>query len=189
MLRAIDTALLRLLRTRGHSPLVERAVVRYSRLGEHSAIWFGVAALGMVLHRRRRRVYRRLARVLAAVEVVNALLKIVIGRRRPRLAGLPPLASTRSQRSCPSAHASSSFAAARVLSEALPSVPVYASALAMAVSRPYLGVHYPSDIVAGMLLGALIAHSVQGRRTHLVTVPIQTLRGPETVGLDSGSSV
>jgi membrane-associated phospholipid phosphatase len=162
MLRSIDTALLRLLRTRAHWPPLERAVVTFSRLGEHSAIWFGVAALGMVFHRRRRRVYRRLARALAAVEVINALLKIVIGRRRPRLDGLPPLSSTRSQRSCPSAHAASSFAAARVLSEAFPSAPVYASALAMAVSRPYLGVHYPSDIVAGMLVGTLIAGSMPG---------------------------
>jgi membrane-associated phospholipid phosphatase len=126
-------------------------------LGEHSAIWFGVAAVGVLLHRGRRQVYLRLARVLTSVEVINALLKIVIGRQRPRLDGLPPLSSTRSQRSCPSAHASSSFAAARILSGALPDVPVYASAVVMAVSRPYLGVHYPSDIVAGMLLGTLIA--------------------------------
>ena len=97
-----------------------------------------------------------------AVEVINALLKIVIGRKRPRLDGLPPLASTRSQRSCPSAHASSSFAAARVLSQALPVAPVYAAAFAMALSRPYLGVHYPSDIVAGMLLGTVVAASVSG---------------------------
>jgi membrane-associated phospholipid phosphatase len=157
VLRAIDIALLRFLRTRGHWRPLERAVARFSRLGEHSAIWFGVAALGAVLHRRRRRVYLQLARALTAVEVINALLKIVIGRQRPRLDGLPALASTRSQRSCPSAHAASSFAAARVLSQALPSAPVYASALAMALSRPYLGVHYPSDIVAGMLLGTLIA--------------------------------
>jgi membrane-associated phospholipid phosphatase len=32
----------------------------------------------------------------------------------------------------------------------------------MALSRPYLGVHYPSDILGGMLLGALIAESVSG---------------------------
>ena len=78
------------------------------------------------------------------VEVTNAVLKIVIGRRRPRLHGLPPLAWTRSQRSCPSAHASGSFAAARVLSQAVPPAPVYAAALDG--RRPYLGVHYPSDV-------------------------------------------
>jgi membrane-associated phospholipid phosphatase len=101
-------------------------------------------------------------RALTAVEVINALLKLVIGRKRPRLDGLPPLATTRSQRSCPSAHSASSFAAARILSEALPSAPVYAAALTMALSRPYLGVHYPSDVLAGLALGTVIAERIPG---------------------------
>ena len=50
-LRAVDLNLLRFLRTRGHWPPVERAVVRYSRTGEHSAIWFAIAALGLAFHR------------------------------------------------------------------------------------------------------------------------------------------
>jgi membrane-associated phospholipid phosphatase len=139
---------------------VERAVVRYSRTGEHSAIWFAIAALGLAFHGERRPVYLRLAHALMTVEVTNAVLKVVIGRRRPRLHGLPPLAWTRSQRSCPSAHASGSFAAARVLSQAVPAAPVYAAALAMATSRPYLGVHYPSDVLAGMVLGTVVAEVV-----------------------------
>jgi undecaprenyl-diphosphatase len=44
-----------------------------------------------------------------------------------------------------------------VLSEALPTAPVYALAAAMALSRPYLGVHYPSDVLAGAILGDAIA--------------------------------
>jgi decaprenylphosphoryl-5-phosphoribose phosphatase len=162
VLRAIDIAVLRFLRTHGHWPALERSVIRYSRFGEHSAIWFGVALVGVVAHRRQRHLYGRLVRALMAVEVINALLKLVIGRRRPRLAGLPPLATTRSQRSFPSAHSASSFAAARILSEALPGAPVYAAALAMALSRPYLGVHYPSDVLAGMALGTVIAESIAG---------------------------
>ena len=35
-------------------------------------------------------------------------------------------------------------------------MPFYLVALAMSVSRPYLGVHYPSDIVAGAILGVAI---------------------------------
>lgn len=129
-------------------------------MGEHSGIWFGAAALGVTFHAERRQVYLRLAGTLMAVEVTNAVLKIAIGRRRPQLDGLPPLVWTRSQRSCPSAHAAGSFTAARVLSQALPAAPVYSAALAMAISRPYLGVHYPSDVVAGMVLGTLLAEAV-----------------------------
>jgi decaprenylphosphoryl-5-phosphoribose phosphatase len=156
-LATIDVALLRILRTRGHWPPVERAILQFSRLGEHSMLWLAISAAGVVLHRERRSVYTRLARTALAVEVTNAIAKIVIGRRRPRLQGLPPLMATRSQRSCPSAHASSSFAAARVLSEVFPPAAVYTLACIMALSRPYLGVHYPSDIVAGLVLGTAVA--------------------------------
>jgi undecaprenyl-diphosphatase len=164
VLKAMDIAALRYMRTHGHWRPLEHAVIRYSKLGEHSAIWFAVALIGVVANKRQRRIYLRLARVLIAVEVINALLKIVIGRKRPRLDGLPPLAATRSQRSCPSAHSASSFAAARVLSQALPGATVYTAALAMALSRPYLGVHYPSDVLAGIALGTAIAESVPAPR-------------------------
>jgi len=153
----IDLALLRLLRTRGHWPPFERAVVAFSKLGEHSAVWLATSALGAAFDQRRRPLYARLARTVVAVEVTNAVAKLVIGRRRPLLDGLPALMRTRSQRSFPSAHAASSFAAARVLSECFPAFRIYAIAGAMALSRPYLGVHYPSDVLAGIALGCVVA--------------------------------
>ena len=72
-----------------------------------------------------------------AVEVINAVLKIVIGRRASTAArAAAARLDTVTACSCPSAHASGSFAAARVLSQAVPPAPVYAAALAMATSGP-----------------------------------------------------
>jgi membrane-associated phospholipid phosphatase len=84
-------------------------------------------------------------------------VKFTVRRRRPELPGLPPLTPTVSELSYPSAHASTSFAAARTLSRSLPAAPLYAVAAAMALSRPYLGVHYPSDMLAGAALGSAVA--------------------------------
>jgi membrane-associated phospholipid phosphatase len=141
----VDVALLRLLRTRGHRPPVERAAKAYARAGENGALWL---ALSLLLRD------RRTARVVLIALLGNTAIKQVVRRPRPVLgAELPPLASTISGRSYPSAHAATSFAAARALRSALPSLPLYAAAGAMALTRPYLGVHYPSDVVAGALLG------------------------------------
>jgi decaprenylphosphoryl-5-phosphoribose phosphatase len=154
--RSLDLRLLRVLRTRGHAPPVEAAVIALARSGERGLIWYALAGCGAVLHEERRAVYLRAVRVVLASMVVNSAVKQAVRRARPALE-LPALAPAFWWRSYPSAHSSSSFAGARALSRALPPAPMYALALAMALSRPYLGVHYPSDVLAGAILGDAVA--------------------------------
>ena len=117
---------------------------RFSALGEHGAVWFAIAAAT-----------RRwdAARTVAIAYGANQLIKLAVGRKRPAGAR----AGTLSNLSYPSAHAATSVAGARRLSETLPSLPLWALAAALATSRLYLGVHYPTDTLAGAALGASIA--------------------------------
>ena len=153
----LDLRLLRLLRTRGHAPALERAVERFSRSGEHGALWLAGAAAGAALDRRRRPVYARAGTTIAAAYLTNIAFKYVVRRPRPMLSDLPPLSPTISGLTYPSAHAATSFAGAYALGRVLPPAPLYALAAAMAFSRPYLGVHYPSDSLAGAALGSAVA--------------------------------
>jgi membrane-associated phospholipid phosphatase len=154
----LDERLLRVARTRGHTPRVEGAVARFSRLGEHGAVWLAIGAVGAALDEERRAEWRRATATVAGVFVLNTAIKLVVHRRRPQLPGLPPLTGTPTKLSFPSAHASTSFAGARLYARlGLPAGPLYALATSLALSRLYLGVHYPSDLLAGAGLGTGVA--------------------------------
>ena len=131
----------------------------YSRTGEHAACWFGLGLVGALTARDRtdRATWLRGVRIVAGSYAANYAVKIAVRRRRPELPGLPPLTPTVSRLSFPSAHATASFAAARAYRRVAPPAALKAAATAFALSRPYLGVHYPSDVIAGALLGTLIA--------------------------------
>lgn len=157
-LRSLDLAGLRLTRTLGHTAAAERVAKRYSRLGEHGACWIALGAVGAALDPARRTRWRRATLAVAGTYAANHAVKLAVRRPRPRLSDLPQLMGTPTQLSFPSAHAATSAAAVHAYSGLAPRGPLRAAAVAMTLSRLYLGVHYPSDIVAGVALGAAIGH-------------------------------
>ena len=144
------------LRTVAHSPENVRWVRRYSTLGEHAAGWLAIGVAGAMLDRARRPRWQRATAVVGCSYLTSSSIKWSIGRQRPAVEDLPHLMATPTGLSFPSSHSTSSFAAARAYAGLLPPVPLYCAATAMAVSRLYLGVHYPSDVAAGAALGLVL---------------------------------
>jgi membrane-associated phospholipid phosphatase len=163
-LALLDERLLRFARTRGHDARRERAVARFSRLGEHGLVWLAIGALGAALDPDGRARWRRASGVVAGTYALNTAIKLLVRRRRPRLPGLPPLAPTPTALSFPSAHASTSFAGAVSYGALGAPAPVLCGlALGLSLSRLYLGLHYPSDVLAGALLGTVVAKGAGAR--------------------------
>ncbi|HEX5923064.1 MAG TPA: phosphatase PAP2 family protein [Baekduia sp.] len=159
----LDTALYRAARTYGHAPATERAVARFSHLGEHAALWLAIGTAGAVFDRPRRGRWRRALAGVGAAYIANVVVKFVVRRPRPIFDDLPQLIGTPTQLSFPSSHATSSFAAARAYAPLLGTSgrALYPLAAAMAATRVYLGVHYPSDILAGAVLGTLVGEATR----------------------------
>jgi membrane-associated phospholipid phosphatase len=153
---ALDLELYVRVRSLAHRPRHVLWIRRYSHLGEHGALWLALGAAGALLDRRRRRAWVRATGTVGGAYMVSTSIKLAIGRKRPVVEDLPHLMATPTGLSFPSSHSSSSFAAARAYGGLLPSSPLYLLASGMAFSRLYLGVHYPSDIAAGMALGTVL---------------------------------
>ena len=159
-----DLALLRFMRTRGHAPGVERVAKGIAAAGEWGAVWAAIGLSAAAFDPPRRRHWLGTAALAPAAIGVNFAVKLAVRRQRPKLDGLPPLGGAPTSLSLPSAHATASFAAATAMSRIAPRRrPVlYAGAAMMGLTRPYLGMHYPSDVVAGAALGTLLGRMVPG---------------------------
>jgi undecaprenyl-diphosphatase len=157
-LARLDRRLLRGMRTRLHQPPTEATAKALGMAGEWGVVWVVIGLAGAAVDRPRRERWLRAAAVAPAAVGLNFGVKLSVRRRRPRLRRLPPLARAPSELSFPSAHATSSVAAATALGRVAPGArpSLYGLAGSICLTRPYLGMHYPSDVIGGVILGAFL---------------------------------
>jgi membrane-associated phospholipid phosphatase len=153
-----DLKLLRAMRTRWHAPGPERVAKALGRVGNNGAIWVALGVLLAVVDSSQREAWLICAALAPIAIGLNYVVKLIVKRPRPDLGeALPPLGGAPSSLSFPSAHATSSFAVATAMTrvDSLGAL-AFILALALALGRPYLGMHYPSDVAAGAVLGVAL---------------------------------
>lgn len=157
MLQSLDSRLLYTMRTRFHSPAAETVAKALGKIGEYGAIWFAIGIVLAFVDPDNGEDWV-IAGILGPVAIgLNFAVKLIVRRQRPVLEGLPPLGGAPSSLSFPSAHATASFACATAMTRIAPEAAfLFVLAVAISACRPYLGMHYPSDVVAGAILGTAL---------------------------------
>jgi membrane-associated phospholipid phosphatase len=125
----------------------------YSLWGEHALGWMGLGLAGAVVDRSRRRQWLSVTGAAFVAHGSAVVLKRVVRRRRPFDERIVVRVKAPSDLSFPSAHVSSTTAAAVALTPIVGAPAAAAAVGAMALARVSLGVHYPSDVVAAAALG------------------------------------
>ncbi|BBY40329.1 putative decaprenylphosphoryl-5-phosphoribose phosphatase [Mycobacterium mantenii] len=141
----------------GERPGVLTTARGLSHFGEHSIGWLVVASVGALLMPKRRFDWLVAGAGAFAAHAAAVLVKRVVRRQRPHDPAVVVNVGTPSRLSFPSAHATSTTAAA-ILMGRVTGLPLPALLIPpMALSRMLLGVHYPSDVACGIALGATVA--------------------------------
>jgi undecaprenyl-diphosphatase len=155
----LDGTLLFLIQNHFHYPILNEIMIFLTTIGEKGLIWV-LISLVLVIRRKTRYIgiVTMGALVLSAI-AGEGVLKHLIERPRPFDAypAVQLLIEKATTSSFPSGHTTASFAAAFVLGHYLKQyAPVFwILAVAIAFSRLYLFMHYPSDVLGGMVLGLI----------------------------------
>lgn len=157
----IDNIILNFIDTMFHSPFMDKLMPIVTRLGDKGFIWIFIAILLMITKKYRITGIIMLSSLGVSALIGNLILKPLIARERPFFMNTDYklLITKPHDFSFPSGHTMSSFTASTVLFIRHRKIGIGALILAalIAFSRLYLYVHFPSDILAGLLMGVTVA--------------------------------
>lgn len=159
--QTIDDKILLWLQESVRCPLLNWLLIPLTILGYCGTLWIMISAVMLFVPKTRKVGWLALLAMLLCYLFNDEFLKEIVQRPRPFLAipELQTLVARPRSWSFPSGHACSSFAAASIYSRGTEAVWMkrlfWGLALAMAFSRPYVGVHYPTDVLVGAFVGLL----------------------------------
>ena len=165
-IQRLDVSILLFIQEFLRNPVMTPIMKFITTLGNGGMIWILLALLLLALPKTRRVGCMVTAALLGTLLINNILLKNLIARTRPYevIASLTYLVKTPTDFSFPSGHAGSSFSAACIMFRRLPGkygVPALLLAVLISLSRLYVGVHYPSDVLFGVVSGIAISYGAE----------------------------
>lgn len=148
------------------NPVLTPILKVITTLGNVGAIWILLTLLILMMPKTRKVGCMMAAALLSTLLINNILLKNLVARTRPYdvIEGLTYIVRRPKEFSFPSGHAGSSFAAACIMLRRLPrryGIPAFVLAVLISLSRLYVGVHYPSDVLFGVISGILISYGAE----------------------------
>ena len=145
-----------------HQPWLDPVVSLYTMLGDAGLMWIALSLAMLIWKPTRRAGGTALLALVLGLLVTNITIKPLVERARPWLDWpIVPLVTEGDPNSFPSGHTCAAFAAGLSWARALPwrwgRAAAVIAAVCMGLARLYVGVHYPTDVLVGAVIGALCA--------------------------------
>ena len=159
----LDGGFLLFLQESVRNPILDNIMIFITSLGNGGMIWIAATIALLIPKKTRKAGVVSAVALLGSLIINNNIVKNIVQRPRPfvTFTDLQIIIPIPSEFSFPSGHTSSSFAAAAVFYRHLPKklgLPSVILAGLIGFSRLYVGVHYPTDVIAGVLMGILLSY-------------------------------
>lgn len=161
LISQIDFSVLNFIKEHFTCAFLDAAMPFFTSLGNFGAVWIALTLLLFLFKKHRKTAASMAVSLILTVVVCNLLIKPLVARARPFSVNTAAqlLIAAPGDFSFPSSHTAASFAASCALLKGSKRLGAFALVLAVIISfsRMYLYVHYPSDVIAGAVIGALLA--------------------------------